>query len=162
MQTPIVNDCLKVSIDGHCETQLVPKLLLKVSVRKIHNSMVSNPEEGGLEEARDADNNIIISDSTLRSILTTQLKKMSARYKVMCSFECCLSSKCIHSSLLSWRDIYLKNLKDIGKNKQNRRYDEIANSLFETYKNYVMMHGRHIYAAVSDMFMATMCEYPPY
>ena len=59
------NDFLKVSIDGHSETQLVPKLLLQVSVWELHNSMVSTSEEGGLKEERDAYNNIIISISTL-------------------------------------------------------------------------------------------------
>ena len=59
--------------------------------------MVSPPEEGGIKEARDADNNIIISDSTLRPILPPQLKNMSARYKVLCGFECCISDKSIHS-----------------------------------------------------------------
>ena len=66
MQSPIYNDCLKVSIGGHYEPQLVPKLLLQVSVQEIHNIMVSTPEEGGLKEARNAENNIIISDSTLQ------------------------------------------------------------------------------------------------
>ena len=40
VQSPIVNDCLKVKIDGHTEPQLVPKLLLKMSVREIHNNLV--------------------------------------------------------------------------------------------------------------------------
>ena len=31
LQSPIVNDCLKVKIDDRNEPQLVPKLLLKVS-----------------------------------------------------------------------------------------------------------------------------------
>ena len=34
---------------------------------------------------------------------------MSARYKVLRGCECCISDKSIHSSLLSWRDRYLKN-----------------------------------------------------
>ena len=33
VKLPIFNDCLKLSIDGHTETQLVPKLLLQVSVQ---------------------------------------------------------------------------------------------------------------------------------
>ena len=41
VQSPIENDFVKVSIDGHCETKLAPKLLLQVSVRELHNSMVS-------------------------------------------------------------------------------------------------------------------------
>ena len=46
---PIYNDCLRVSIDGHSEPYLVPKFLLQVSVRKLHNSLVRPPEEGGLK-----------------------------------------------------------------------------------------------------------------
>ena len=75
VQSPIVNDCLKVKIDGHTEPQLVPKVLFQVSIREIHNNLVINTIYGGLKEARDEDNNIIISDSTLRSLLTPQFKK---------------------------------------------------------------------------------------
>ena len=35
--------------------QLVPKLLLQESVRELHNSLVSDPNEGGLKDARDED-----------------------------------------------------------------------------------------------------------
>ena len=75
VQSPIVNDCLKVKIDGHTELQLVPIFLLRVSVRELHHNLVSDTDDGKLKEARDEDNNIIISDSTLRSLLPPQLKK---------------------------------------------------------------------------------------
>ena len=87
MQSPITNDCLKVYIDDHYETQLVPGLLLKLSVQELHNIMLSTPEEGGLNGAIDADNNIIIIDSMLQSMIPPQIKKMPVRYKVMCGFE---------------------------------------------------------------------------
>ena len=61
------------------EPKLVPKLWLQVSVTELHNSLVSNTNDGGLKDARDEDVNIIISDSTLRSMLPPQLKQMSAR-----------------------------------------------------------------------------------
>ena len=96
MQYPIANDCLKESIDDHSETKLVTKLLLQVSVSKLHNSIASPPKEGGRKEARDAENNIIISDSTLQSILPPQIKNMSARYTVMFGCECCISAKSFH------------------------------------------------------------------
>ena len=57
------------------EPQLVPKLLLQMSVRELHNILVSDPNDGGLKIARNEDSNIIISDSTLRSLLPPQLKK---------------------------------------------------------------------------------------
>ena len=88
MQSPIENDFFKLFIGGHSETQLVSKLLLQVSVWELHNIMVITPEEGGIKEVRYVDNNIIISDYTLQSIMPSQLKKMSARYKVVCVCEC--------------------------------------------------------------------------
>ena len=98
---PIANDCLKLFIDGKVELQLVPKFLLQVSVRELHNSMVSPSEEGGLKEARDADNTIIISDSTLIKILPPQLNKMTYRYKFVCGCERWISANIMHSYLLT-------------------------------------------------------------
>ena len=75
VQSTIYNDCIKVLLDNKTEPQLVPKLLLQVSVRELYNSPVIDPNDGGLKDARDEDGNIIISDSTLRSLLPPQLKK---------------------------------------------------------------------------------------
>ena len=111
IKSPISNDCLKVMFDDQTEPQLVPKLLLQVSVRKLHNSLVSDPNYGGLKDSRHEDDNIIIIYYTFRSLLPSQLKQTSAHYKLMCGFECCISAKIIHSSLLTWLDRYLKNSK---------------------------------------------------
>ena len=97
LQSPIVNDCLKVKIYGHTEPQLVPKFLMQVSVRELHKNLVRYAKNGGLKGERDEDDNIIIIDSTLRSLLPPQLEKMSSRYKVMCGCKCCISAKSIHS-----------------------------------------------------------------
>ena len=72
VQSPILNYCLKVKTDGYIEPQLVPKLVLKVYVREIHNNFVRDNKDGGLKEAIDEDDNILISDSTLRSLLPPQ------------------------------------------------------------------------------------------
>ena len=69
MQSTISNHGLKVNFDDLTEPQTVPKLLLQVSVREIHNSLVSDPNYGGFKEAKDEDYNIIISDSKLRTLL---------------------------------------------------------------------------------------------
>ena len=147
-------------LDDKTEPQLVPKLLLQVSVREIHNSLVSDPNYGGLKDARDEDSKIIISKYTLRSLLPPQLKQMSARYKIMCGCECCISAKSIHSSLLSWCDRYLKKVKDKSQNAQSRRSGEKAHHIYTTNKNPVMPHGCHIFTKASDMENATMCTYP--
>ena len=97
VQSLISNDCLKVLLNDQTEPQLVPKFLLQVSVRELYNSLVSDPNDCGLKDARDEDSKIIISDSKLRLLLPPQLKHMSARYKIMCGCECCISDKIIHS-----------------------------------------------------------------
>ena len=98
-------------LDDQTEPQLVSKFLIQVFVRELHNILVSDPNDGGLKDAREEDGKIIISDSTLSSMLPPHLKQTSAGYRVMCCCECCISAKSIHSSLLSWRDRYLKKLK---------------------------------------------------
>ena len=120
VQSPISIDCLKVVLDDQTEPQLVPKLLLQVSVRELDNSLVSDPNYSGMKDARDENGKIIISDSTLRLLLPPKLNQISARYKIMCGCECCISAKSIHSSFLSWRDRYLKKLKDQSQNAQSR------------------------------------------
>ena len=42
VKSPISNDFLKVMFDDQTEPQLVPKLLLQVYVRELHNSLVSD------------------------------------------------------------------------------------------------------------------------
>ena len=66
-------------------------------------------EEGGLKDSRDIDNNIINIDSTIRIIMSPQLKNISTWFKVMGGCECCISAKIMHSLLLSWWGCYLKN-----------------------------------------------------
>ena len=160
VQSPISNDCLKVMLYDQSEPQLVPKLLLQVSVRELHNSLVNYPNDDGLKDARYEDDKIIISDSTLYSLFPPQLKQISARYKVVCGCECCISVKSIHSLFLSWCDRYLEKLKYRSQNDQSISCGEKAYHIYETYKNTVMPHGRHIYAKVSNMANAKMCTNP--
>ena len=49
VQSPIVNDSVKVKNDDHTETQLIPKLLLQVSVRELPNNLVSDTDNGGIK-----------------------------------------------------------------------------------------------------------------
>ena len=100
------------SFFGISKKQLVPNFLLQVSVQELHNSTVIPPEECVLKEVRDADNNIIVDDSTFHDILPHQIKNITSIYKLICGCECCISAKIMHSLLLSWCERYLKNIKD--------------------------------------------------
>jgi uncharacterized protein YciW len=90
----------------------VPKLLIEISVRELHNDLLELPESGGLAEARDAEGKVIISDSVLRCLLPPQLRKMTARHKQMCGCEVCLTVIGMQQSLNAWRHRLLRKLKD--------------------------------------------------
>ena len=47
-------------LDDQTEPQLVPKLLLWVSIRELHDIRVSDPNDDGLKDARGEDGKIII------------------------------------------------------------------------------------------------------
>ena len=74
VQSPIANYCLMVKLDGYTEPQPVPKLLLHVSVIELHNNLVSATQYDRQKKSRYKDDNIIISDSELYSILPPQFK----------------------------------------------------------------------------------------
>ena len=95
-----------------------------MSVIELHIRLIIDQNDGGLKDSRDKDDNIIISDSTFRSLLPPQLKQISVQCKVLCGCECCIYAKSIHSSLLSWRDRYLEKLKYQIQNAQKRRSGE--------------------------------------
>ena len=48
VQSPIYIYCLKVMFDDQTETQLVPRLLLQVSVRELQNSLLSDTTINGI------------------------------------------------------------------------------------------------------------------
>ena len=58
------------------------------------------------------------------------------------------------------RDGYLKKIKDQSQNTQSRRSSKKAHYIYETYKNTVIPHGRHIYAKAPGMENVTRCTYP--
>ena len=61
-------------------------------------------------------------------------------------------------AILVW--YVFEKLKDKSQNSQSRRSGEKSHHTYETYKNTVMPHGRHIYAKASDMTNAIMYTYP--
>ena len=87
VQSPIVNDCLKVNIDDHTEPQLFSKKLLQVSVREFHNIRVSETDYGGLKDERDEENNIIISDFLLRSKDNAMIVMMNVYFWHICNIR---------------------------------------------------------------------------
>ena len=156
--------------------KLIPKLLLHVSVQEIYNSMASPPEEGGMKEERDKDNNIIVSDSTLSNILPPQLKNTTSQCKVMCGRNCCISDKIKHSSLLSWRKrfwkhtyiksamhktegllkwpiVYLRHIKILSCHMENIFF---RHHMTLQWQQYVHIHYKTIHYSIGNVFCVVL------
>ena len=67
--------------------------------------------------------------------------------------------KSMHSSLISWRDSYVKNSRISAKMIKTEGLGKKKIRIYESYKNTVMPHGRHIKAKTYDMAKAKMCVY---
>jgi hypothetical protein len=67
--SPIYNETLLVKKQGSIKKHHVPKLLLEVPIRELHNLLVASLEHGGLLQSRDEDGIIIVGDTTLRQII---------------------------------------------------------------------------------------------
>ena len=100
MQSPISNNCFIFHVDGKPENQLVPKLLLQVPVREVHNIMVIPTEEDGINEVIYKHNKTITSDSVPCTIIPHQQNNISESHKVMCGCESCIYAKSMHLFLL--------------------------------------------------------------
>ena len=126
VQSPIFNDFLKLNIDGHTRQQIVIKLLLQVYVLEINNSLISDPEDGGIKDARDAENNIIISDSKLHSLFPPQLKKIQHNARSCVVVNVVYLPK-VYITHYYYGVISIKKLKYQSQNSQNRRSDKKEN-----------------------------------
>lgn len=118
IHSPIANDTILVPVSGQVEKQRVGKLLLEIPIRELHNMMICTQEEGGLPEARDVNNKVIISDTMLRNILRSdlpQLRKITDRHKQMCGCHTCISINGFLKTLNAWRYRHLRKLKALAK-----------------------------------------------
>ena len=128
-QSPITCDTLLIT-DADTKLKLrVPKLLLECSMRQLHNEIIASPDDGGLVGAIYAiTNDVIISDTMLRSLASLQLRPMTDNQKIMCGCDICNTSKYMQESLNAWRRKQLKFMKDKAENSRGRGKDELTQS----------------------------------
>ena len=93
-ESPIARDTLLITDAESGVKRRVPELLLECFMRQLHNELIASPNDGGLLESRHADtNDVIISDSILRSLAPPQLLPMKYHHKMMCGYAIFNTSK---------------------------------------------------------------------
>ena len=90
-------------------------------MRQLQNELIASLDDVGLLGARHADkNDVIISDTMLRSLAPPQLCPMIDHHKIMCGCAICNTSKYFQESLNAWRRKQLKIMKDKADNSRGR------------------------------------------
>lgn len=65
--SPITNDTLKIKHPESGKLETVYKLLLQISVHKLHNDLIKSPDDGGLARVRKDDGKVIVRDTSLQT-----------------------------------------------------------------------------------------------
>ena len=128
-----------------------------MSVRELHNNIVSTTKYCGLEEAIDEDDNIIISDYTLCSLLPPHFKKFHQDIRsCVVANVAYLPRVCIHHYFHGV--IVIKKTQGPQPKCSKQKFWGKSKFIYmKLIKNTVMPHGRHIYPKAYDMEKATMC-----
>ena len=165
VHSPFMNDSLLIRDPENLRVKIrVPKLLLSVCYRELHNDMLSDGALG-LPEARKEDGTPLINDTALRALLPPQIRTMSPRYKVMCGCEVCIIMDQQHRSANSYRLKLLRKLeKDAAATRGARstRSNEtsVAIRRADEYKEAIFSNGSHLYPRPKDALGAIMCPMP--
>ena len=103
VQSSIANECLKVKIDGYTNRNLFQKFYFRCLLENFI-TILSAPQK--MVDQMKLEMQRVISLSVIIHCVHYfhPNLKMSLRYKFMFGCECLISSKSMHSSLLSWRD----------------------------------------------------------
>ena len=97
---PISCDTLLTTDVEYGVKRRVTKILLECSILQLHNEIIASPDDGVLLGARHANtNDVIISDTMLRSLAPTQLRPMSDNHTMMWGCSVCNTSKYFQESL---------------------------------------------------------------
>ena len=102
-------------------------------MQQLHNDLIASPYGGGLLVSRHADtNDVIISDTVLRSLASPQLRPMPDHHKTMRGCAICNNSKYSQELLDTRRRKKSKIMKDKADNSRGRKKDELT----QAYKSY--------------------------
>ena len=124
--SPCKDDFVEKIVGWGDTKEKVSRKIRLCSVTELHNDMIKTKSNGGFDQCRDKDNNVIMSDTSLRNFIKKRMphvKKATKRDKQMCGCAMCVIMKSQHESLVYWRKSHLR--------LQNRKIQKINEELLE-------------------------------
>ena len=94
------------------QKEVFPEMLMEVSVRDLQNYMIKPFENGGLASVVDyVTQKVLIYDTTLRSFIPPQVRKMTHKLRHISGCEICIIPKDMHIDLNIFITILVTNLQ---------------------------------------------------
>ena len=136
-------------------------------MQQLHNDLIASPHNGGLLGTRHANtNDVIISDTMLRSLARPQPRTMIDNHKRMCGCAICNTSNHFQESLNARQQKKSKIMKDKSDNSRGRGKDELTQA-YKSYADYAFpnnetLHPHFEKAAYSVLYTPTNdeCQFP--
>ena len=113
----------------------IPKLLITISIRQLHNDMLESPLNGGLAGAKNVNGEVIISDTALRDNLPFNLRPIQERHKQVCGCTLFTVMEEYHRSLCKYHMNLVEYLIWVDKTKADRDKTEVFSSGTELKKS---------------------------
>eukprot|EP00978_Attheya_sp_CCMP212_P017892 scaffold48234_cov60-Attheya_sp.AAC.6 len=156
-QSPISRDTLIIKDAETGVKRSVPKLLLECSVRQLHNELIVPPDQGGLLGARHHESNdVIISDTMLRSLVPPELRPIPDHHKIMCGCTICNTSKYLQTSLNVWRHKHMKHM-EIQANVSRSRSKATLLEAYTTYADFVFPNNEPLHPRCENAADSVLC-----
>jgi hypothetical protein len=156
-QSPITRDTLIIKDVETGVKRSVPKLLLECSMRQLHNELIAPPDQGGLLGARHHESNdVIISDTMLRSLVPPELRPMTDQHKIMCGCTICNTSKYLQTSLNAWRRKHMKYM-EVQANASRSRSKATLLEAYTTYADFVYPNNEPLHPRCETAADSVLC-----
>ena len=93
-ESPLDCDTLLILDAEYGVKRRVPKILMECSIKKLHNKLITSPDDGGLLGSTHVNtNDVIIIDTIICSLAPPQLRPIIYHNKMMCGFANCNTLK---------------------------------------------------------------------
>ena len=107
------------------QTEVFLNMLMEICVRDFHNDIIKPSDIGWLESIVHLfTHKLLISDSTLRSFITPQVRKMTPRLLQICGCDICITPKDMQIYLNIFRNNLVSELqhKSVGRHTRTISY----------------------------------------
>ena len=160
VSSPIARDTVLVKVQnshGEVVRERVGKLLLEISVRKLHQDLMK-PAPTGLSEAYcKSSNKLLISERYLRNILPPQLRAMTFAQNQMCGCEICTIMKMHHTSLSMFRK--KQSLKNTNNFSIATRSRTVTGHDIQSYMTDILTDNNHVFPTACSVLEEMFCRH---